>query len=85
MNPLIPTMVKLLPKILPHLIPMADSLVRRPPPQDDIGNRVHELEQAIQILAERSAHLERSIKRTRVLLITTLLLSLGTLITILVR
>jgi hypothetical protein len=87
MNPLIPIVFKLLPKVLPQLIPLADSLrgKRAPPPQDMAESRLHELEKTIEILADRSVYLERRMKQARALMIMTLLLSLGTLITVLVR
>lgn len=86
MNPLIPMMLKLLPKVLPQLIPLADSLRGKgPPPQDIAESRLHELEKTVEILADRSVYLERRMKQARVLMIVTLLFSLGTLITVFVR
>ncbi len=86
MNPLIPMMLRLLPKVLPQLIPLADSLRGKgPPPEDAAESRLHELEKTIEILAGRSLYLERRMKQARVLMIMTLLFSLATLITVLIR
>lgn len=86
MNPLIPMMLRLLPKVLPQLIPLADSLRgKEPPPQNMAESRLHELEKTIELLADRSVYLERRMKQARVLMIMTLLFSLGTLITVLIR
>ena len=85
MNPLIPILLKILPKVLPQLIPMAGSLRTGRSPQDISDSRVQELEQGIEVLAERSRVLERGLKRVRVLSIIALLLSVGVLITLLLR
>lgn len=85
MNPLIPILLKLLPKVLPQLIPIAGSLRTRQAPQDLSESRFQELEQGIEMLAERSRLLERRLKRARVLSIIALLLSAGVLITVMVR
>jgi len=85
MNPLIPIILKLLPKVLPQLIPMAGSLRTQRAPQDLSENRLQELEQGIEMLAERSRVLERRLSRARVLSIMALLLSVGVLITVLIR
>jgi hypothetical protein len=85
MNPLMMTMLKLLPKVLPQLIPMADSLVRRKPPTEIADTRLLELEQAVELLANRSRHLERSLRHVKVLLIISLVLSFSAVITVLAR
>lgn len=85
MNPFMITMLKLLPKVLPQLIPMADSLVRRPPPAEITDSRLLELQQAVELLADRSRHLERRMRQVKVLLIISLVLSLSAVITIFAR
>ena len=85
MNPLIPIMLKILPKVLPQLIPMAGSLRTQRAPQHIAESRLQELEQGIELLAERSQFLERRLKRARLMSLMALLLSLGVLITILIR
>jgi hypothetical protein len=85
MNPLIPIIIKLLPKVLPQLIPMAGSLRRQPSPQHIAESRLQELEHTIEVLAERSRLLERRLNRARILMFMALLVSVGALITVLSR
>jgi hypothetical protein len=81
MNPLIPVILKLLPNVLPKLIPMADSLVGRIGSQDRDDNRLHQLENALDVMTERFRDLERSVKRMRALLVMSVLLSVAALVT----
>lgn len=82
MNPI----VKLALKQLPVLLPVAKSLLnnmknsQRAAPED---NRMSAMEESLQLLAERSDYLEARLRRMRVLVIVTGLLSVVTLVVVL--
>lgn len=84
MNPI----VKLALKQLPVLIPVAKSLLnnmknsQRAAPED---NRMRAMEESLQLLAERSDYLEARLRRMRVLVIVTGLLSVVALVVVFVR
>lgn len=84
MNPI----VKLALKQLPVLLPVAKSLLnnmknsQRTAPED---NRMSAMEESLQLLAERSDYLEARLRRMRVFVIVTGLLSVVALIVVLIR
>lgn len=84
MNPIL----KLALKQLPILLPVVKSLLQnmknlpRTAPED---NRLSAVEESLHLLAERSDHLETRLKRMRVLVIVTGLLSVAALVVVLIR
>lgn len=85
MNPLIPAILKLLPNVLPQLIPLADALLGKRGPKEPADHRLYEMETALHALAARSLDLERRMQQMRVMSVVSLLLSLSVLVTVLVR
>jgi hypothetical protein len=85
MNPLIPAILKLLPNVLPQLLPMADSLFAKRAPIEPSDTRLYEIQNALDRLAAQSKALERRIQQARIISMMSLLLSLGLLIAVLVR
>jgi hypothetical protein len=85
MNPLIPVILKILPNVLPRLLPMADTLVERIGSNDRADGRLREIEHALGAMSERCTDLERRIQRARALTIVSLLLSIGALVTVWAR
>jgi hypothetical protein len=81
MNPIF----RLLLKQLPTLLPVAQSLLRRPPSTAPDDSRLSAVEQSLQLLAERSDYLEAKLKRMRVLVFVVGLFSLVALIAVFVR
>jgi len=81
MNPIF----SLILKELPNLLPVAKSLLKKPPPVALDDNRLSVVEQSLQLLAERSDYLEARLKRMWVMIIVTGLLSVVALIVVLVR
>ena len=81
MNPIF----SLILKELPNLLPVAKSLLKKPPPVTLDDNRLSVVEQSLQLLAERSDYLEARLKRIWVMIIVTGLLSVVALIVVLVR
>jgi len=76
---------RLILKQLPTLLPVAQSLLRRPPSAAPDDSRLSAVEQSLQLLAERSDYLEARLKRMRVLVFVVGLFSLVALIAVLVR
>jgi hypothetical protein len=64
---------------------MADSLVGRIGSQDRDDNRLHQLENALDVMTERFRDLERSVKRMRALLVMSVLVSVAALVTAWIR
>lgn len=85
MNILVTTILKLLPNVLPQLIPLADSLVAKRGPTEIADSRLYELERALSRLTERSQDLERRMNRVKIVSIMSMLLALVVLITVLAR
>jgi len=84
MNPIF----KLLLKQLPILLPVAKSLIknmRTLPSTAPDNSRLSAVEESVQLLAERSDYLETRLKRIRVVVIVTGLLSVVALLVVLVR
>jgi hypothetical protein len=81
MNPIF----RLILKQLPTLLPVAQSLLRRPSSTAPDDSRLSAMEQSLQLLAERSDYLEARLKRMRVLVFVVGLFSLVALIAVLVR
>lgn len=84
MNPI----VKLALKQLPVLIPVAKSLLnnmKNPQQAAPEDNRMSAMEESLQLLAERSDYLEARLRRMRVLVIVTGLLSVVALVVVFVR
>ena len=72
-------------KELPRLLPVAKSLLRKPPPMPTDDSRLSAVEESLQLLAERSDYLEARLKRMRILVFVTGLFSFVALVAVLVR
>jgi hypothetical protein len=81
MNPIF----RLILKQLPTLLPVAQSLLKRPPSTAPDDSRLSAVEHSLQLLAERSVYLEARLKRMRVLVFVAGLFSLVALIAVFVR
>jgi hypothetical protein len=81
MNPIF----KLVLKQLPILLPVAKSLLRNIPSTAPDNSRLSAVEQSLQLLAERSDYLEARLRRLRVLVLVTGLLSVVALIVVFAR
>jgi hypothetical protein len=82
MNPIFKLVLKQLPVLLPVVNSLFKKIPETAPPEN---SRLTAVEQSVQLLAERSDYLETRLKRMRVLVFVTGLLSVVALVVVLIR